>query len=95
MCSGDRERMMGNKGWKTTDCYGARRRELTFGLTVHTGSQLLPRSNWRLRRATMDNTQTDVPSAKWLQAQLAFKNSMIRRILQFTPSITFRYVLHR
>lgn len=43
----------------------------------------------------MRDTQADVPSAEWLRAQLAFKNSMIRGILQFTPSIAFRYVLHR
>ena len=45
--------------------------------------------------ATMRDTQADVPSARWLRAQLAFKDSMIRGILQFTPSIAFRYVLHR
>jgi hypothetical protein len=28
------------------------------------------------------------------RAQIAFKNSMIHVILQFTLSITFRYVLH-
>ncbi|KAI3482169.1 hypothetical protein L1887_55200 [Cichorium endivia] len=36
-----------------------------------------------------------VPSAGWLWAQLAFKNSMVHGILQFTPSIAFCYVLHR
>src|SRR4029079_1475530 len=30
-----------------------------------------------------------------LRAQLAFKDSMVHGILQFTPSIAFRYVLHR
>ena len=30
-----------------------------------------------------------------LRAQLAFKNSMVHGILQFTPSIAFCYVLHR
>ena len=29
------------------------------------------------------------------RAQLAFKDSMVHGILQFTPSIAFRYVLHR
>ena len=43
----------------------------------------------------MRDAQADVPSAGWLRAQLAFKDSMIRGILQFTPSIAFRYVLHR
>ena len=32
---------------------------------------------------------------KWTRAQLAFKDSMVHGILQFTPSIAFRYVLHR
>ncbi|KAI3486393.1 hypothetical protein L1887_50116 [Cichorium endivia] len=31
--------------------------------------------------------QAGVPSAGWLWAQLAFKNSMVHGILQFTPSI--------
>ena len=43
----------------------------------------------------MRDAQADVPSAKWLWAQLAFKNSMVHGILQFTPSIAFCYVLHR
>ena len=33
--------------------------------------------------------------ARRLRAQLAFKDSVVRGILQFTPSIAFRYVLHR
>src|SRR4029450_49294 len=37
----------------------------------------------------------DVPSACRLRAQLAFKDSMVHGILQFTPSIAFHYVLHR
>lgn len=41
------------------------------------------------------DAQAGVPSAKWLRAQLAFKELMVRGILQFTPSIAFRYVLHR
>ena len=41
------------------------------------------------------DAQTDVPSARRLRAQLAFKDSMVHGILQFTPSIAFRYVLHR
>ncbi|KAJ7941173.1 Regulator of rDNA transcription protein 15 [Quillaja saponaria] len=45
--------------------------------------------------ATMRDTQADVPSARWPRAQLAFKDSMVHGILQFTPSIAFRYVLHR
>ena len=43
----------------------------------------------------MRDAQADVPSAKWLRVQLAFKDSMIHGILQFTPSIEFRYLLHR
>ena len=45
--------------------------------------------------ATVRDAQADVPSAKRLRAQLAFKDSMVHGILQFTPSIAFRYVLHR
>ena len=41
------------------------------------------------------DAQAGVPSAEWPQAQLAFKDSMVRGILQFTPGIAFRYVLHR
>lgn len=43
----------------------------------------------------MRDAQASVPSARRLRAQLAFKNSMVHGILQFTPSIAFRYVLHR
>lgn len=35
------------------------------------------------------------PRPKRPRAQLAFKNSMVHGILQFTPRIAFRYVLHR
>lgn len=41
------------------------------------------------------DAQADVPSARRPRAQLAFKNSMVRGILQFTPGIAFCYVLHR
>ncbi|CAN6929615.1 unnamed protein product [Brassica oleracea] len=44
---------------------------------------------------TICDTQADVLSARSLGAQLAFKDSMVHGILQFTPSIAFRYVLHR
>ncbi|CAN7135839.1 unnamed protein product [Brassica rapa subsp. narinosa] len=44
---------------------------------------------------TICDTQADVPSARRLGAQLVFKDSMVHGILQFTPSIAFRYVLHR
>ena len=43
----------------------------------------------------MRDAQADVPSTEWFRAQLAFKNSMVHGILQFTPSIAFCYVLHR
>ena len=43
----------------------------------------------------MRDVQANVPSAKWLGAQLAFKDSMVHEILQFTPSIAFRYLLYR
>ncbi|CAF2098265.1 unnamed protein product [Brassica rapa subsp. narinosa] len=41
------------------------------------------------------DTQADVPSTRRLGAQLAFKDSMVHGILQFTPIIAFCYVLHR
>ncbi|WZY99599.1 hypothetical protein YC2023_071928 [Brassica napus] len=44
---------------------------------------------------TICDTHADVPSARRLRAQLAFKDSMVHGILQFTPSIAFCYVLHR
>ncbi|KAL0745657.1 hypothetical protein Bca101_101847 [Brassica carinata] len=44
---------------------------------------------------TICDTQADVPSARRLGAQLAFKDSMVHGILQFTPSIAFRHALHR
>ncbi|RAL42515.1 hypothetical protein DM860_011133 [Cuscuta australis] len=43
----------------------------------------------------MHATQAYVPSTEWLEAQLAFKVSMVHGILQFTPCIAFRYILHR
>ena len=43
----------------------------------------------------MRDTQVDMPSIGWLRVQLEFKDSMVHKILQFTPSIAFRYVLHR
>ena len=96
--SGDGARTTRNEGKKTTDCRGARRRGLAFGLTARAGTHGRPTSappEPEFGGATMRDTQADVPSAEWLRAQLAFKNSMIRGILQFTPSIAFRYVLHR
>jgi hypothetical protein len=41
------------------------------------------------------DAQAGVPSARRPRAQLAFKNSMVHGILQFTPGIAFCYVLHR
>jgi hypothetical protein len=49
----------------------------------------------RVRGGAVRDAQAGVPSAGWPRAQLAFKDSMVRGILQFTPSIAFRYVLHR
>ncbi|KAL2246418.1 UNVERIFIED_CONTAM: hypothetical protein Sindi_2910000 [Sesamum indicum] len=43
----------------------------------------------------MRDAQADVPWPNGFWAQLAFKDSMVHGILQFTPSIAFRYVLHR
>ena len=44
---------------------------------------------------TRRDAQAGVPSTRRPRAQLAFKDSMVRGILQFTPRIAFRYVLHR
>jgi hypothetical protein len=67
-----------------------------------TGGQHPPRTSPSLLEADlgwggdeMRDAQADVPSAGRPRAQLAFKNSMIHGILQFTPSIAFCYVLHR
>ncbi|CAL9140643.1 unnamed protein product, partial [Musa hybrid cultivar] len=46
-------------------------------------------------RYRMRDAQAGVPLAGWPRAQLAFKDSMVHGILQFTPGIAFRYVLHR
>lgn len=43
----------------------------------------------------MLDAQADVPLAGWPRAQLAFKDSMVRGILQFAPRIAFRCALHR
>lgn len=57
------------------------------------------RANLRIRTAVGSDGRRDaqagVPSTGWPRAQLAFKDSMVHGILQFTPSIAFRYVLHR
>lgn len=47
------------------------------------------------RGGAVRDTQAGVPSAWRPGAQLAFKDSMVHGILQFTPCIAFRYVLHR
>ncbi|KAG6474783.1 hypothetical protein ZIOFF_068724 [Zingiber officinale] len=47
------------------------------------------------QRRRCHDTQAGVPSATRPRAQLAFKDSMVHEILQFTPSIAFHYVLHR
>ena len=67
---------------------------------MSTGDQYPPpKHKFLLRRIVggdaMRDAQADVPLAKRLRAQLAFKNSMVHGILQFTPSIAFCYVLHR
>ncbi|WZZ15494.1 hypothetical protein YC2023_108583 [Brassica napus] len=47
------------------------------------------------RGTTICDTQVDVPSARRLGAKLAFKDSMVDGILQFTPNMAFCYVVHR
>ena len=90
------------EGLSTTECRGTRRLGLLFGPTASCEAHgrpfsapcsYVPTKGWE--GATMCDTQADVPSARRLWAQLAFKDSMVHGILQFTPSIAFRYVLHR
>uniref|UniRef100_A0A6N2MTU4 Senescence-associated protein n=1 Tax=Salix viminalis TaxID=40686 RepID=A0A6N2MTU4_SALVM len=87
------------EGLSTTACRGNRRRGLDFrpttgGSARETSIRPRPREP-RGVGATMRDTQADVPSTRRPRAQLAFKDSMVHGILQFTPSIAFRYVLHR
>uniref|UniRef100_A0A6N2K2Z3 Senescence-associated protein n=1 Tax=Salix viminalis TaxID=40686 RepID=A0A6N2K2Z3_SALVM len=105
-CSGVREvpgatstRTTVSEGLSTTACRGDRRRGLDFrpttgGSARETSIRPRPREP-RGVGATMRDTQADVPSTRRPRAQLAFKDSMVHGILQFTPSIAFRYVLHR
>ena len=58
-------------------------------------SRRLPQEGALGLGTTLCDTQADVPSTRRLRAQLAFKDSMVHMILQFTPSIAFCYVLHR
>ena len=60
-----------------------------------TVDQFSPTTRAWVRGSAVRDAQAGVPSAEWPRAQLAFKDSMVRGILQFTPSIAFRYVLHR
>jgi hypothetical protein len=88
-----------SEGLSTTACRGDRRRGLDFrpttgGSARETSIRPRPREP-RGVGATMRDTQADVPSTRRPRAQLAFKDSMVHGILQFTPSIAFRYVLHR
>ena len=88
-----------SEGLSTTARRGDRRRGLDFGPAAsgsarETSIRPRPREP-RGAGATMRDTQADVPSTRRPRAQLAFKDSMVHGILQFTPSIAFRYVLHR
>ncbi|KAK4360157.1 hypothetical protein RND71_019109 [Anisodus tanguticus] len=87
----------------TTTCRDVRRRGPAFRPPRARGARrphppaTPPRPAWR--RGAAGATRCVTPSARapaqWLRAQLAFKDSMVHGILQFTPSIAFRYVLHR
>jgi hypothetical protein len=81
----------------TTTSRDVSRRGLAFrpAAPCSTGGQHPPPIPMMVGGDAMRDAQADVPSAKWLRAQLAFKDSMVHGILQFTPSIAFRYVLHR
>lgn len=66
------------------------------GGPVSASARLLPPGGGEgVRSDTRRDAQAGVPSAGRPRAQLAFKDSMVHGILQFTPSIAFRYVLHR
>jgi hypothetical protein len=67
--------------------------KLTGGQHIHPAHNTYSIGNWQ--GDSICDTQADVPSTYWHRAQLAFKDSMVHGILQFTPSIAFRYVLHR
>uniref|UniRef100_A0A6N2KJX1 Senescence-associated protein n=1 Tax=Salix viminalis TaxID=40686 RepID=A0A6N2KJX1_SALVM len=104
-CSGVREvpgatstRTTVSEGLSTTACRGNRRRGLDFRPTTGGSARetsirpaLVSRGEWGRRCVTPRQT-CPRPGAS---AQLAFKDSMVHGILQFTPSIAFRYVLHR
>ena len=88
-----------SEGLSTTARRGDRRRDSILG-QPRARARGRPTSApsppaWGGLGATMRDTQADVPSAARPRAQLAFKDSMVHGILQFTPSIAFRYVLHR
>ncbi|KAH7663385.1 hypothetical protein IHE45_14G050600 [Dioscorea alata] len=59
------------------------------------GASLRVRARARAGATRSRDAQAGVPSTGWPRAQLVFKDSMVHGILQFTPSIAFRYVLHR
>src|SRR4030066_150340 len=82
-----------SEGLSTTARRGDRRRGLDFGPAAsgsarETSIRPRPREP-RGEGATMRDTQADVPSTRRPRAQLAFKDSMVHGILQFTPSIAF------
>ena len=88
----------------TTECRGASLPQHVFGPSVARGrgrpasaSEPSPRRSEGVKglEATRCVTPRQTCPRPRLRAQLAFKDSMVHGILQFTPSIAFRYVLHR
>lgn len=82
----------------TTADRDARRRGPTFVPTVPKrarGANFRPHPNALVGATLCVTPRQTCPRPKRFRAQLAFKDSMVHGILQFTPSIAFRYVLHR
>ncbi|KAH9657881.1 hypothetical protein KPL70_023258 [Citrus sinensis] len=82
----------------TTDRRGFGRRGLRFRPTAsgqRTGGQSPPAPRGPRLGLGGVGWGNDTPRTPPLGAQLAFKDSMVHGILQFTPSIAFRYILHR
>ena len=79
----------------TTTGRDVRRRGIAFGPAARKfarGASIRPPCHAHSKGAgeggdAMRDAQAGVPSARRLRAQLAFKDSMVHGILQFTPSI--------
>ncbi|KAL0294694.1 UNVERIFIED_CONTAM: hypothetical protein Scaly_3117500 [Sesamum calycinum] len=73
----------------TTTGRDGHRRGIAFGPAAREGAReasVRPPAPGGGGGDAMRDAQADVPWPKWLRAQLAFKDSMVHGILQFTPS---------